>query len=123
MKQTKKIILTILSIISLIFIGCGVCYCYFWSQNDGSNELKIIFIFIPPILFLIGIIRLIITRNLNLNLYYIIQEFICALLLVIPLFINDSVKSMSFGTFFGSIAFIFIIVKIFHPFSKSTADN
>lgn len=119
MKLIIKILLTILSLISLFFVGWEVYFCYFWSQNDGSNEYKMIFIIIPPILFLVGIIRILISRNLNLKLSYLIQDFICAILLFLPLFINDSIKSMSFGTLFSSIAFIFLVVKIFHPFSKS----
>jgi len=102
-------------------VGWTFTNCVELAKNGCANDSKMIFIATPFILTVSGIIRLLVSKGLNFNLVYRIHDFICAFLIIIPLFINNAVGSMNIGIFLSLITIVFILVETIYSLLKRTS--
>jgi hypothetical protein len=116
--KIRKIILLILSGITLYLSGWTFNICIELARTGCANDSKMIFILTPTIFIIVGIIRAMTTKNTRVNLLYKIHDFICGILMFIPLFINDATDSMTLGVLLCLLVIIIIFAEIFYLLFK-----
>lgn len=116
--KTRKIILLILSGITLYLSGWTFYVCVELARTGCANDSKMIFISTPTIFIVVGIIRALTTINTKVNLLYKIHDFICGILIFIPLFINDVTDSMNIGVLLCLLVIIFILTEVLYLLFK-----
>ena len=114
----RKIILLILSGITLYLSGWTFYNCVELARTGCANDSKMIFILTPSIFIVAGIIRVLTTKNTKVNLLYKIQDFICGILLFIPVFVNDATDSMNLGVLMCLLVIIFIFIEAVYMLFK-----
>ena len=121
--KIKKIILLVLSGLTL-YLSCWTFdICLDLSRTGCANDSKMIFILTPLIFIISGIVRILITTKTSLNLLYRIHDFLCGLLIFIPLFINDATDSMNIGALLCLLVIIFILAEVFYLLFKKNLQQ
>ena len=110
----KKIILLVLSGLTIYLACWAFDICLELSRTGCANDSKMTFILFPFLFMIAGIIRILISIKTTLNLLYRIQDFLCGLLIFIPLFVNDARDSMTLGTIMCLIIILFVLVEVLY---------
>jgi hypothetical protein len=112
--KIKKIILLVLSGLTLYLSYWTFDICLGLSRTGCANDSKMIFILTPLMFMIAGIFRILISIKTTVNLLYRIQDLLCGLLIFIPLFVNDARDSMTLGTIMCIIIIIFVLVEVLY---------
>ena len=114
-----KVILTLISLLGLLLMWKSFNLCVEISKDGGADDYKMIFIADPFFFFLIGCVRLLSTRKLGLNLIYRFQDFICGVIILIPLFVDLLQNSANLGIALSLLIILFNVVETTYIFFKN----
>ena len=115
-----KISHLLLSGITLYTTGWTFISSAEFAKSGCADDSKLIFFLVPFLFIIVGIIRILTTRKKKFNFLYKIHDFICGLLILIPLYVNGTTESMNIGIFMSLVAIVIILSGICYLLFKKT---
>jgi len=116
--KARKVLLTIVSVAVLLLFVVSFVYCI--RNTGGATDAKMIFIVVPLLLAVAGFFRVIFTLGTSFSILYRIHDFVCSILLLLPIFINGTAASLKVGEYSAVALFFFALSEMVYCLWKGT---